>query len=289
MHKMTFMKTLLIGAGRIGSVFGFCLSNAGHEVTVIARGERFEALQNAGAIVTTDGRKAPVKVIPELDSVTWYDLVIVTVPEHQLAPLLPQIAQCQARTILFMFNTFHGSDRYKPVISADRLAFGFPNMTAYLDDQRLRYRIDGSGMVTTVSRPDLATLFARAGMPSEFEPDMDAFLRSHVALAVPLFLAGLQLWGTNRNLTWKEARCLQAAWQEGFDLVESLGHPLKPRMVSVLARMPSFFRTCFMLAFSRSELVKGVGVFGPSETRYLIDTMAAAKPGATQTLSSLKP
>lgn len=283
------MKISLIGAGRIGSVVAFCLSRAGHDVTVVARGARFDALEREGGIVTTSGERAPVGVVSEFDPLAPCDLTIVTVPEHKVEPLLPLISSCCAPTVLFMFNTFEGCARYQSAVGPERFAFGFPNMTAALVDQRLRYQVDGRGMVTTLSRVDMATLLSHARMPSEYERDMDAFLRSHVALAVPLFIAGLLMWQRKYDITWSEARRLDKAWVEGFNLVRSLGHPLKPRMLGTLLRMPALARTLLLWAFSRSNLVKDTGEFGPVETRALIDAMTAVAPERTHYLRSLKP
>lgn len=283
------MKIILIGAGRIGSAVAFCLARAGHEVTVVARGARLDALNRDGAIVTVDGQRAQVEVAPTFDPATPTDLTIVTVPEHQVASLLPALAASRANTILLMFNSFQGTAPYRTIIGAERFAFGFPNMTAYLVDQKLRFRVDGPGMVTTMSNPALATLFKDAAMPTEVEDDMDAFLRSHVALVVPLFLAALLTWRRPTQLTWSEATQLNAAWTEGFDLVRSLGHTLKPRLLATLLRMPSFVRTGLLWILSRSRPVKDLGEFGPTETRALIDVMAAAGPGKTPRLLALRP
>lgn len=70
------MKIILIGAGRIGSAVAFCLAKAGHDVTVVARGARFDTLNRDGAIVTVDGRSVPVKVVSTLDPATPSDLAI---------------------------------------------------------------------------------------------------------------------------------------------------------------------------------------------------------------------
>lgn len=147
----------MIGAGRIGSTVAFCLAQAGHDLTVLARGARFDALARDGAIITIDGRRAPIEVVSLLDSTTPYDLAIVTGPERQLAPLRPALSASRANTILLMFNMFQGIEPYRSIVGAQRFAFGFPNMTAFLVDQRLRFRVDGLGMVTTMSNPQLAS------------------------------------------------------------------------------------------------------------------------------------
>lgn len=283
------MKIIVFGAGRIGSALAFCLSRAGHKVSVIARGARLDALVYDPAIVTLDGRRAPITTLASLAPSEPCDLAIVTVPEHQVASIMAELSASQAKTILFMFNTFRGTARYASAVGSERFAFGFPNMAATLVDQQLSFQVDGPGMVTTLSRADLVTLFQDAGLPSEYEVDMDAFLRSHVAFAVPLFLAGLLMWKRSYDLTWKEARQLSGALVEGFDLVKRLGHPLKPRNIVWVARMPSLIRALLLWAFSRSALVKAVGEFGPAETRYLIDEMVAVDPKRTRLLRALRP
>lgn len=283
------MKIILIGAGRIGSAVAFCLANAGHDVTVVARGERLRALQSERAIVTVSGKRAPVKALPAVDAVTPYELVIVTVPEHQVPAILPQLSASTAKTILLMFNTFQGIAPYRSILGVERVAFGFPNMTAFLVNERVRFQVNGRGMVTTLSSRDLADLFKSAGMPSEYEDDMDSFLRSHVALVIPFFLAALLTRHRTSNLTWREAKLLDYAWTEGFDLVKNLGHPLKPNSLAKLCNMPSIARRCYLWIFSRSRLVKDLGEFGPTETRFLIDAMVAAGPAQTKQLGALRP
>lgn len=283
------MKISLIGAGRIGSAIAFSLSKAGHDVTIVARGSRYEHLRRQGAILTTQGDCAPVKTVSSLLKDIAYDLVIVTVPEHQIQPLLAELTACSANQVLFMFNTFRGCAPYREVVGSDRFAFGFPNMAASLCEQRLHFRADGPGMVTTLTDHELVNLFRQANLPAEYEDEMDAFLRSHVALAVPLFLAALATWNRDFDLTWREARQLEKAWDLGFTVVKSLGHDLKPEMVSRLARTPSLMRSAFLWGFSRTELVKQTGAFGPEESRWLLDDMSRASAVHAAQLALFRP
>ncbi|ANH66599.1 ketopantoate reductase family protein [Mitsuaria sp. 7] len=283
------MKILILGAGRIGSTLAFHFSQARHEVTVVARGQRLAALQRDRAVLTVDGRSAPVTAVASLDPDLAVDLVIVTVPEYQFAPLLPALAASAARTILLMFNSFVDTAVYRAALGGDRVALGFPNMLAFLEDQRIRFNVDSPGMIVTVSRPDLKTLFAEAGLRSKIEPDMPAFLRSHVAMVVPLFVAGLWTCERPSALTWAEARRLVDALIEGFALVRRLGHPLRPGVVAALGGLPRGLAVAVMWAFSRSSSVREVGKFGPEETRWLIDRMTEAAGGHAPHLRDIRP
>jgi 2-dehydropantoate 2-reductase len=283
------MKILILGAGRIGSTLAFHFSQARHEVTVVARGQRLAALQRDRAVLTVDGRSAPVTAVASLDPDLAVDLVVVTVPEYQFAPLLPALAASAARTILLMFNSFVDTAVYRAALGGDRVALGFPNMLAFLEDQRIRFNVDSPGMIVTVSRPDLKTLFAEAGLRCKVEADMPAFLRSHVAMVVPLFVAGLWTCERPSALTWAEARRLVEALIEGFALVRRLGHPLRPGVVAALGGLPRWLAVPVMWAFSRSSSVREVGKFGPEETRWLIDRMTEAAGGHAPHLRDIRP
>ena len=64
------MKILIYGAGVIGSIFAGKLALAGNDVTVLARGKRFEELVNEGIILVNPKTKKveqiPVKVTDTL-------------------------------------------------------------------------------------------------------------------------------------------------------------------------------------------------------------------------------
>ena len=253
------MKIAIVGAGRIGSAFAFRLSRAGHDLAVVARGARLEALRQAGAIVSISGEQAPVQVLAALDVSTPYDLVLVTVLSHQVDSLMPVLRGSAGKTVMFMFNTFETIDHWREVIGAERFAFGFPNMVSFLVDGKLRSVVDGPGMVTTLTSASWAALFKQAGFPTEVELDMNSFLRSHVAFAVPAMVAGILTWQSDTELTWAEASRLTGALKEGLSLVQGLGHTLKPSFVPWLARLPSFVITPLVWAAARSRAIKDLG------------------------------
>jgi 2-dehydropantoate 2-reductase len=283
------MKMILIGPGRIGSTFCFYLSRAGHDVAVLARGVRLDELRREGAIIATDGRRAPVQVVSAMDVSVAYDLVMVTVLPHQIDALIPTLSASASKCILFMFNTFESTTRWREALGSQRFEVGFPNMAAFFEGGKLHSVVDGPGMVTTLTSATLARQLKAAGMPTEVESDIDSYLRSHVAFVVPLMVAAQWTWKRNFNLSWSEARRLSDALREGFALVRVLGHSIKPGYVAFLSRLPSAMQTALLWGVSRTDSVKKLGAFGPDEVRTLIDAMTRAGPDRTASLRSIRP
>jgi 2-dehydropantoate 2-reductase len=164
------MQIAIVGPGAIGSTFAFQLSEAGHDVTVIARGTRLEQLRHAGAIVTVDGERAAVHGSGEIDTTTDWDLVLVTVLVSQVDMLLPALSASAAKSVMFMFNTFQSLDRLRDAVGPQRFAVGFPAIAAGLNDGRLSSTILRRGMLTTVSDPIWAKAFTDAGLPATVHP-----------------------------------------------------------------------------------------------------------------------
>ncbi len=99
----------VIGIGGIGSTFAFQLARIGHhDVTAIARpgSARLEQLKRDNGIINMTGERAELCVADRLDEEAPYDLVLVTLPAHQVEAVLPALRCSAARWIQFMFNTF---------------------------------------------------------------------------------------------------------------------------------------------------------------------------------------
>lgn len=283
------MKIAIVGAGRIGSTFALHLARAGHEVTVIARGERLAWLKREQAIVTVDGERVAVTTGDALDVTVPYDLVLVMVLRHQLDALMPALQASPAKTVLFMFNAFDDHAVWRQQLGAGRFAMGFPRMVAHFVDGKLRSQVAGPGNVTTLDNAQWAALLKEAGMPTALEPDMQSFSRSHVAFVLPMFIAAMLTWKRDHGLTWSEASKLSAVMAENFDVVRALGTPIKKGMYSTLAKLPRLLVTATLWAFARTAALKDMGEFGPGETRELIDVVAASAPGRSPKLLAMRP
>jgi 2-dehydropantoate 2-reductase len=92
------MKFLIIGAGGIGCYYGALLQQAGHGVTLVARGEHLQAMQQHGLKIThpdfqfNDAVNAcSVESMIQQTSPDQFDLLILTIKGTQTETLLRQI------------------------------------------------------------------------------------------------------------------------------------------------------------------------------------------------------
>lgn len=198
------MKTLIFGAGPLGSVYGHLLHEAGRDVTVLARGNRYDWLIKNGLIVQNELTgmigSSRIKVVDKLKPDDEYDLVIVLVRRNKLCPVFEILAASPGiKNILFMGNNTLGFDAYTKRLPVEKILFGFPGVGGGIHGQVVHYadrikpnrnrraviigEIDGQSKERTLA---VKALFATAGIPVNLTTDIDGWLRYHVALVNPL-------------------------------------------------------------------------------------------------------
>ncbi len=88
------MKIAIVGAGAVGGYFGARLAQAGHEVTLVARGAKLEAFRRAGVRIRTASGEFAVPIGAESDPsrVGPVDLVIFAVKTYSNPQAIPLLA-----------------------------------------------------------------------------------------------------------------------------------------------------------------------------------------------------
>ena len=277
------LRIAIVGAGQIGSAYAFQLAGKGnHRVTVVARpgSPRLAQLQRDGAIVHVDGRRAGVQVLDALDEHTPYDLIIVTVLEHQVGPVLPALQRSRAQCVQFMFNSFN-PERLQQVVGAERCSFGMQFLQATLNaDGRLKTVIS-QGQKTIMGRKDWAEVFSAAGLPATAEPNMTLWLRCHAPLCVAFESVCAAGERHDGGATWKEAAVLADGLRACAALIKAMGFPLYPRSKTILYALPRPAVAAMLWGVSRISSFRKLLASGKNECFALAGTMAdaAAKIG----------
>jgi 2-dehydropantoate 2-reductase len=193
------MKILVYGAGVTGSRFAVRLHEAGHDVSLLARGDRLTALRAHGVLLAEGDspavRRVPVPVVER--PAGRYDLTAVLVRAQQVDAVLESIAGLDG-DVLFMLNWAAGPEPLGAAIGRERVLLGFPTDAGTMDGEVVRSRAPSlmTRLVTMpIGEPDdrttprlqrIVRTFRSAGIKAKSEPKMDAWLKTHAAFAVPL-------------------------------------------------------------------------------------------------------
>lgn len=281
------MKIAVVGPGAIGSTYAYMLSRTGHDVTVVARGRRLEALQREGAILLGSGERAAVSVCDALAPYLAWDLVLVTVRAPQVAAVLPALVASRAKTIMFMFNTFESIAPLSAAVGEARFAFGFPGgVFTLLQDGRIQPQIRRGSVSSDAA---VADVLCSAGIPTAHEVDMQSWLRTHAAGVAPMMAVGVlslaRRGGISMREGWTHARALRA----GLWAVDAMGSALRPSVFGLVRRLPLVVIAGLLWALSRTQMFRDLGALGADEPRMLLDMMSEAAPVHAAPLLAIRP
>ncbi len=102
------MRYLVAGAGAIGAYVGACMSRAGEDVTLFARGPHLRAMQRHGVrVLSADGDfEAHPKIVERLEDAGVVDVIFLGVKAHSLPQLVPHLKPLfhQDTTLVSMEN-----------------------------------------------------------------------------------------------------------------------------------------------------------------------------------------
>jgi 2-dehydropantoate 2-reductase len=237
------MKILFFGAGPLGSVYAHLLHEKGGDVTVLARGGRYDWLKENGLVLLNEltGQKSSsrVNVVNELKPKDEYDLVIVLIRKNKLLPVFEILAASPGvKNILFMGNNALGFDEYVKRLPVEKVLFGFPGAGGGIREQVVHYadreKPKGKRRAVTIGEVDgrnkertlaVKSLFESARVPVDLTPDIDGWLKYHVALVSPL-VGALYKHDYDNYQAGKDKETLRAlvrAAKEGGRVLRTLG------------------------------------------------------------------
>ena len=245
------MKTLIFGAGPLGSLYTHILHEAGKDVSILARNERYEFIMKNGIVLvdefTGERKTSPVKAVEAIGEDDAYDLVIVLIRKNKLQPVFRTLSLCpKIENILFMGNNALGFDAYLAELPKQNVMFGFPGAGGSIQEQVVHFvdreKPNDKRKAITIGEPGgapiertrlIASFLESVGIPVEVSGDMDGWLKYHAALVLPIAFAlykhNCDNYALARNR--KSIRQFILACREGGDVLRKLGfrkrHPFK--------------------------------------------------------------
>jgi 2-dehydropantoate 2-reductase len=236
------MKILVYGTGVIGTIYGYVLAQAGHDVTHYVRPGRAPAGQAGLRIRLLDGRTAESG---ELDTVyrativdgfgpgDGYELILASLKHYEIPSILYQLAVDGGKADILFFNNWWDDVAAIDDVLQGRYLWGFPvaggGWTDGVLDGALLDRVH-LGEVTGVATPRLARvrqLFESAGLSVELDANILAWLWVHFATEAGLISSAVAAGGIDALLD--DAATLEAAilaGREGLEVCRARGVPV---------------------------------------------------------------
>lgn len=269
------MKILVYGAGVLGSLYAAGLQEAGHDVTILARGQRLVDLHQFGLVLEAEStgfrRSVDVGIIYQLLPEDAFDFVLVVVRKNQLPSVLPALAANRnTPNVLFLLNNAAGPQALIDSLGAERVLLGFPGAGGARAGHVIRYSLVSAGVQpTTIGELNgqvtprlqaIAHALGSAGFPVAISPNMDAWLKTHVAIVSPIANALYMVGGDNYRLahTRDGLVILARAMREGLRVLQALHIPIQPPKLRLLQWIPEPLMVVLLrriLDTQRAELV----------------------------------
>lgn len=238
------MRVLVLGAGVLGSYLAHSLIKAGNDVTILARGKRFEQLNDNGLVIKHYfQRKTTVDlldVISELKEDDLYDLIFVVMKYNQFPSIYSTLANSISENIVLVGNNANPKrmevEIQKLSKSKKKIGFGFQTSAGKREDSGRVVSIHGKGNVIfgdlngDLSLQETVKLAFGTHYKVMIEKDIAAWLLTHYVFILPMnSLLYINDFNTKRISKSKVAlNKMIEATNEGFKVLKEHGVNIIP-------------------------------------------------------------
>jgi 2-dehydropantoate 2-reductase len=277
-------RILIYGTGVIGSIYAVKLSNAGYDISVYARGNRFQSLESKGLLYNENNSvfKASVKILDKLNPTDVFNYIFVPVKYEQVEIALAELAVNNSPNIVTMVNNPKGYATWEKLVGKGRLIPAFAGAGGKIEDGVLHFAITPKVIQSTIfgevdgTTTDrlrvLAKIFKSCRIPYSISKNMDAWQKSHIALVVPL-AKGIYLDGGNIYTTAKNKnaiRMISVMLKKNFNALKTNGISIMPPKLNIFRFCPIWIMNIFLKNFCRTKLAETIS----SHVQYIREEMA---------------
>jgi 2-dehydropantoate 2-reductase len=198
------MRILIVGAGIVGTIYGWALSEEGNDVTHLVRLGRAAALRDGVAVDVFDRRKGrkrkyqglyKLNVVEALSPAATIDLIIVPTKHYALAQTLEEIVpQAGAAEFLLLTQNWRGTQEIDSILPRSRYVYGDAKAGGAFSEGTLFATLSAIDIGPPEGEPTplakkAAALFAGAGMRAPLHSDMLHYLWIQYAITGGLWAA----------------------------------------------------------------------------------------------------
>ena len=205
------MKTLIVGTGVIGTIYGWALAEAGLDVTHFLRPGKEEQYRQGVDLDILDERKGHIannqthynlRCVEKVRPADGYELVIVPVNAHQLTDALRTLIPCVGNTATFLLLTsnWEGTAEIDALLPRQRYLLGYGDgggtvrNGAYWSNLGSEIHLGVLEGQSSEKLAEVKALFEKADMKPDIQPNILHWLWVHNASAVG-FAVGFAKYG----------------------------------------------------------------------------------------------
>ena len=241
------MKVLVYGSGVIGCYLAHVLCAAGNDVTLLARGQWKEQLQENGLRIrhhlqrkTTLDRPRVIGGIEENDA---YDAVFAVMPYNKMRAILEPLAAIRSPIVVLVGNNMSPATMQREILERSvcgkQVLFGFQATAGKRDHEKGMLICERAGVGAMDlgglhSLPDsdtkakLEAMFYGSGYRLRWQPDMEAYLICHLAAVLPICYLAYACNGDLTGSTGKQRKLMRMASREAYAMLKAQGIPILP-------------------------------------------------------------
>ena len=232
------MRILIYGAGVLGLNLAADLYASGRDVTVLARGEWSDLLEQNGLMIaplfSVRRKKYRIPVIRELKKDDLYDVIFVVMRCTQLQNVIPVLADNDSKSVVFVGNNL-SPKAFADQLPGKNVLFGFYMAAGHREQDRVvsisLRKITIGALKDAPSGEDLIrNIFDRTRIRMTYQPNMEDYLLCHAAFVIPVAFACYFCDGDLKRIKNDRAylnRIIDANI-EGYSAIENAGHEILP-------------------------------------------------------------
>ncbi|SHN26234.1 ketopantoate reductase family protein [Gracilibacillus kekensis] len=268
------MKVLVYGAGVLGSQLAYSLVRGGNDVSILARGKRYQQLEDDGIVIRHYRRRTntvvTVNVIDKLQPEEHYDLIFVVMKYNQFSAVLPILAGNISNNIVIVGNNAD-AERMQATLNENsevkkNTAFGFHVSGGKREESGRVISIRGGGGQMVIGGLDgdlsfksaIEQAFKEAKFKLSYNENIDAWLKSHF---IPIVAMNSIHYINNFDFKKiaKDKKALMQmvyAMDEGFMVLERMGYRIDPAFQVKLVRRHRNFTYNGLKIFHKLPMIK---------------------------------
>lgn len=263
-------RILIFGAGVIGSIYAIKFIEAGLDVTMLARSNRFNSLKENGLKYKEKDKVKSIKVnvIDKLENDDVYDYIFVTVRYDRSESALLALKDNQSKNIVTMISNPTGFSSWLDIVG-DRLLPAFPGVGGQIKDGILYARFppkilvattfgEISGVVTERVE-NLAKLFKTAKLPYKINKDMKAYLITHSVSDIAMLgvlHSDDKIIDEQTARTRKTAHKITVILKAYLRAIQKAGVAIDPPNLKMVIKLPNLILDLFFMIWLRTKMVK---------------------------------